>query len=324
MLVELAADDTPLGRARLHYFLLNKGPWSRLDHNEPFVAGAPPKPPQAQLLSGRRHQGRGRGVDRRRCRRRARRAPPGSSPPSGAAPTARFTAVPYSLEYQGELARVAALLREAAALTTQPTLKAYLETRAAALLSNDYYESDVAWMELDASIEPTIGPVRGLRGRVVQLQGGVRGVHRRARRRRDAEAGALRRRAAGDREQPADRSEVPQPEARARWRRSASSTRVFSSGDGNRGVQTAAYNLPNDERVVTEKGSKRVMLKNNQEAKFRMVLQPIAKVALPAADAGQRRLRRLLHAHPDARADARPRPAEHHRGRPRPAPCARS
>ena len=70
----------------------------------------------------------------------------------------RLQAVPYSLEYQGELARVAALLREAAALTTQPTLKAYLETRAAALSSNDYYASDIAWMELDASIEPTIGP----------------------------------------------------------------------------------------------------------------------------------------------------------------------
>ena len=55
---------------------------------------------------------------------------------------------------------------------------------------------------------------------------------------------------------------------------------VFSSGDGNRGVQTAAYNLPNDERVITEKGSKRVMLKNNQEAKFKTVLQPISKVAL--------------------------------------------
>jgi len=59
---------------------------------------------------------------------------------------------------------------------------------------------------------------------------------------------------------------------------------VFSAGDGNRGVQTAAYNLPNDERVVNEKGSKRVMLKNNQEAKFSKVLVPIAAVALPPAD----------------------------------------
>jgi hypothetical protein len=59
---------------------------------------------------------------------------------------------------------------------------------------------------------------------------------------------------------------------------------VFTAGDANRGVQTAAFNLPNDERVIKEKGSKRVMLKNVQEAKFKMVLTPISKVALPASD----------------------------------------
>ena len=59
---------------------------------------------------------------------------------------------------------------------------------------------------------------------------------------------------------------------------------VFAAGDGNRGVQTAAFNLPNDERVIHEKGSKRVMLKNVQDAKFTMVLLPIAKIALPSAD----------------------------------------
>src|SRR5262249_51448070 len=59
---------------------------------------------------------------------------------------------------------------------------------------------------------------------------------------------------------------------------------VFCAGDGNRGVQTAAYNLPNDERVIREKGAKRVMLKNMQDAKFNKVLLPISKIALPAAD----------------------------------------
>ena len=66
--------------------------------------------------------------------------------------------MPYTVEYQGELALAAALLREAAELTAQPTLKTFLTSRADAFLSNDYYASDVAWMELDASIEPTIGP----------------------------------------------------------------------------------------------------------------------------------------------------------------------
>src|SRR4029078_7095626 len=70
---------------------------------------------------------------------------------------------------------------------------------------------------------------------------------------------------------------------------------VFAAGDGNRGVQTAAYNLPNDERVVREKGTKRVMLKNMQDAKFRMVLLPISKVALPAADQAQVSFAALFH-----------------------------
>ncbi len=59
---------------------------------------------------------------------------------------------------------------------------------------------------------------------------------------------------------------------------------IFAAGDGNRGVQTAAFNLPNDERVVKEKGTKRVMLKNVQDAKFKLVLLPISKIALPPAD----------------------------------------
>jgi hypothetical protein len=59
---------------------------------------------------------------------------------------------------------------------------------------------------------------------------------------------------------------------------------VFAAGDANRGVQTAAFNLPNDERVVREKGSKRVMLKNVQDAKFAKTLVPISKVVLAPAD----------------------------------------
>src|SRR5205085_6013092 len=69
-----------------------------------------------------------------------------------------FVAIPYSVEYQGELARAADLLNEAAQLTGDATLKKFLTARADAFLSNDYYASDVAWMELDSAIEPTIGP----------------------------------------------------------------------------------------------------------------------------------------------------------------------
>ncbi len=212
MLTELAADQTPLGRARLHYFLLNKGPWSRLDDHEPFVDGAPAKPPQANFYPA--------GATKAEVEAWIN----GLSPAEKARATGffttirrgadgRFVAVPYSLEYQNELAHVAALLREAAALTAQPTLKKYLETRAAALLSNDYYESDVAWMELEATIEPTIGPYEVYEDEWFNYKAAFEAFLARARRRRDAEAGPLRRRAAEHRGQPAHRPEVPQPEA---------------------------------------------------------------------------------------------------------------
>src|SRR5207302_5509678 len=69
-----------------------------------------------------------------------------------------YSAVPYNVAYAEEVTRAATLLREAAALTAEPTLKNFLTRRAAAFLSNDYYDSDVAWMELKGAVEPTIGP----------------------------------------------------------------------------------------------------------------------------------------------------------------------
>jgi hypothetical protein len=282
MLLALVQDGSELGRARLHYFLLNKGPWSRLDHNEAFIPGAPPKPPQASFY------------------------PPDSTkeeveawtkalPPADRAratgffttirrgPDGRFIAVPYSLEYQAELGRVATLLREAAASTMQPTLKKFLEARADALLTNDYYDSDVAWMELDASIEPTIGPYEVYEDEWFNYKAAFEAF---ITLRDDTETAKLAR--FGSELQDIENNLPIDPKYRNPKLGTMAPIRVvntvFSSGDANRGVQTAAFNLPNDERVIAEKGSKRVMLKNNQEAKFRMVLQPIATVALSPAD----------------------------------------
>ena len=284
LLLQLSQDHSPLGRARLHLFLINKSPWSNLDHDAPFIPGVPPRPDAANFY------------------------PPGASKEeiekwqsslSGAqrdAASGFFTVirrtstgyaiVDYSMEYQPELAEAARLLREAAALTRQPTLKRFLETRAAAFLSNDYYESDVAWMELDATIEPTLGPYEvytdnwfnqkaafeayiALRdeketGRLAKLSSQLQGIE-------DALPIA-----------PGLRN--PKLGALAPIRVVNS---IFSSGDGNHGVQTAAYNLPNDERIVRERGAKRVMLKNVQEAKFKKTLLPIAQVALSANDRGR-------------------------------------
>jgi hypothetical protein len=282
LLMDLVREQTPLGRARLHYFLINKGPWSRLDHNEAFVSGMPAKPAQGNFYpAGATKEEVEAWMNGLSASERARAT--GFFTTIRRGPDGKFIAVPYSLEYQGELARVNGLLREAAALTSQPTLKSYLEKRAAALLSNDYYESDIAWMELDASIEPTIGPYETYEDEWFNYKAAFEAF---ITLRDDVETQKLAR--FGSELQDIENNLPIDPKYRNPKLGAMAPIRVvntvFSSGDANRGVQTAAYNLPNDERVITQKGSKRVMLKNNQEAKFKTVLQPISMVALAADD----------------------------------------
>lgn len=282
-LFDLLGDDTALGKARLHYFLINKGPWSRLDHNEVFVDGAVPAKPAA----GNFYPAGATKVEVEQWL--ASLSPAEKTRATGFFTTIRrgatgqFVAVPYSQEYQGALALAAEHLRAAAHATSQPTLKAFLKARAAAFISNDYYESDVRWMELDASIEPTIGPYEVYEDEWFNYKAAFEAF---ITVKDQTESDKLQKFAGAlqdiENHLPIDPA-LRNPKLGALAPIVVVNT-VFSSGDANRGVQTAAFNLPNDERVIREKGSKRVMLKNNQEAKFEKVLLPIAKVALAAAD----------------------------------------
>ena len=239
------AEAFELPAARLHYFLINKGPWSRLDHNRVFIPGVPAKPEAANFYPAGATKDEVAEVARLAERRRqgARDRLLHDDPPRRR--RAASSPCPTAIEYQGELALAAALLRDAAALTQrQPTLKNFLTARADAFLSNDYYASDVAWMELDAVDRADHRPVRGLRGRVVQLQGGVRGVHHGARRRGDEQAaGVLRRTCRRSRTRcRSTRSTATRRSARSRPIRVVNV--VFTAGDGesrrpDRGVQPA-------------------------------------------------------------------------------------
>ncbi|MEO7274113.1 MAG: hypothetical protein ABIX28_20560 [Vicinamibacterales bacterium] len=275
-----AGPDRTAAEARLHYFLINKGPWSRLDHNQPFVPGVPAKPEAANFYPA--------GATKAEVEKwlngltgDAKAAATGFFTTIRRTPQG-FTAVPYSVEYQGELARAASLLREAAGSTAEPTLKAFLTARADAFLSNDYYASDVAWMELDAAVEPTIGPYEVYEDEWFNAKAAFEAF---ITVRDDAESKKLQ--AYSAHLQALENALPIDPRYRNAALGALAPIRVvnvvFAAGDGNRGVQTAAYNLPNDERVVREKGTKRVMLKNMQDAKFQLVLLPIAKVALPPA-----------------------------------------
>jgi hypothetical protein len=280
---KLQADKTAVGRQRLHYFYINDGPWSRLDDKEPFIEGVPKEKPvgasyypeditkdefnswlqelsdaDKQKATGFFHLIR-RGPDR------------------------KLTIVPYSVAYKEHLAPAAALLREAAALTTNATLKNFLNKRADAFGSDDYYESDVAWMDLDSPIDVTIGPYETYEDELFSYKAAFESY---VTLRDDAETAKLAK--FSGHLQELENNLPIDPRYRNPKLGAASPIRVvnevFASGEGNSGVQTAAFNLPNDERVVKEKGSKRVMLKNVQDAKFNKTLIPISKVVLDPAE----------------------------------------
>jgi hypothetical protein len=151
------------------------------------------------------------------------------------------------------------------------------------LLTNDYYDSDVAWMDLDASIEPTIGPYEVYEDEWFNYKAAFEAF---ITVRNDAETQQLAR--LSNELQDIENHLPVDPAFRNPKLGATAPIRVvnvvFTAGDANHGVQTAAFNLPNDERVIREKGSKRVLLKNVQEAKFSKVLLPISKIALAAAD----------------------------------------
>jgi len=281
LLMQLARDESPAGRARLHYFLINKGPWSRLDHNASFIPGVPPKPAGASYypetaskadlerwIQSLPEQDRARATGFFTVVRRA---------------GGGFTLVPYNIEYQGELARAAALLRDAAQIATEPTLKNFLTKRADAFLSNDYYDSDVAWMELKGVIEPTIGPYEVYEDELFNYKAGFEAY---VTVQDEAETAKLQK-FAGELQDIENNLPIEPKYRNPKLGALAPIVvvnEIYAAGDGNRAVQTAAFNLPNDERVVREKGAKRVMLKNVQDAKFARTLQPISKIVLGAAD----------------------------------------
>jgi hypothetical protein len=279
----LTKDASPLGKARLHYFELNKGPWSDLDDHHAFLPDVPPKKPiganfypedmsrdefetwAAKLPKDQQEQARGFFTVIRRAADR------------------KLQIVPYDQAYAADLHHAATLLDQAAALTPNASLRKFLTLRATAFRSNDYYESDIAWMELDAPIDITIGPYETYND---ELFGYKAAFEAYVTLRDDRETAKLK--TFADHIQEIENNLPEDPKYRNPKLGGLAPIRVvnevLSAGDGAHGVRTAAFNLPNDERIVRAMGSKRVMLKNVQQAKFSTILEPIAKRVLSPAD----------------------------------------
>lgn len=298
---KLKKDVTPLGKARLDYFWINKSPWSALDGNKAFMAGVPPeKLPGANFypedmtkdefeawvktLSPADQKaaiGFFTTVVREPMTDKSEHEK-GSAPVrmlGGPAKKGGLKLVPFSEAYKADLERCEGLLREAASLTDNASLKKFLILRAEAFSSNDYYESDVAWMDLDAPIDVTIGPYETYNDEIFGYKASYESY---INLRDDKESTKL---AAFSKVLQQIENNLPIDAQYRNPKLGAAApirvvNQVISGGDGNHGVQTAAYNLPNDERVVAEKGAKRVMLKNVQQAKFEKTLIPISKRVL--------------------------------------------
>ena len=265
--------------AARQYFAINFGPWDRLAERQPFIGDKPhplgaghyPEDMTKQEFEDwlAKHPGdketfTSTVTEIRRGKDRG------------------LVAVPYSREYAAWLEPAAKLLREAAALTSNASLKQFLGLRAAAFESDDYYASDVAWMDLDAPVEATIGPYETYEDELLGYKAAFEAF---VTVNLPKESAALVR----YKEQlPWLERNLPIPDEHKNLHRGTESPirvvdTVYTSGETRAGVQTSAFNLPNDERVREAKGSKKVLLHNTMRAKYDRILVPIAGRVLDPA-----------------------------------------
>ena len=245
-LAKLEKDTTALGKARLHYFHIQKSPWSELDGHAAFLPGVPPKklaganfyPPdmtKEEFESWvKKLPGKANG-SRRRASSRSSAARLRETPAHGAIQRG----VPA-----GPGARGGAAARDAAAATENETLKRFLTLRADAFLSNDYYASDLAWMDLDAPLDVTIGPYETYNDEIFGYKAAFEAYVNLRDEQETAKLKFFADALAGDREQPAHRAAItaiPKLGALAPIR---VVNEIFAAGDGesrsaDRGVQPA-------------------------------------------------------------------------------------
>ncbi len=279
------AEKSPDHRLGLRYFDLMMGRWDRLLDDEPFISpfgsgGA--KPPGAGFYPS--------DMTREEFEKWIAAHPEDQENFQNLYTVIRrtegkLTAVPYSEEYRATLESAAGKLREAADLAANASLKSFLLQRANAFLSNNYHDSDVAWVEMDSPVEVVIGPYEvyedGIFNAKASFEAFITAVDR-------PESEKLK---VYIRHLPAMEKSLPIPEEHKNLKRGTGSTikvvqEIFTAGDARRGVQTSAFNLPNDEMIRQSKGSKNILLKNVMQAKFRQSGEPIARRVLdPSQDA---------------------------------------
>jgi hypothetical protein len=254
------------------FLKINYGPWERLNNNKPFIEGFGAKPAGSNFYP-------------------ADISKDEFEVWNDETKTSQYTlikrgedgvlkSIPFHIAFEKQVKQAADLLMKAAVLAEDAGLKNYLEKRAQALLTDDYYESDVAWMEMkNNTIEFIIGPIENYEDQLF----GYKAAHESFILIKDKNwseklvkyAALL----------PGLQKALPcEPEYKNETPGMDSDMNVYDAiyyaGDCNAGSKTIAINLPNDERVRNTKGSRKLQLKNSMQAKFDKILIPISELLI--------------------------------------------
>ncbi|MBA2293136.1 MAG: Zn-dependent hydrolase [Gemmatimonadales bacterium] len=271
----LAAVSDP----KLRQFVdINYGPWDRLNGEAPFIDGTPVLPPGKNFYP---HD-----ITKEEFEAAAAAAPDGGESLRSLytlvqRDSARgLVTVPYHVAYRAQSERAAGKLREAAAIAEDPGLKKYLTLRADALLNDDYPASDIAWLDMkNNGLDVVIGPIETYDDQLF----GYKAAHEAFVLIKDREWSARLAKYAAM--LPGLQRDLPvEPQFKREKPGTDSDLNaydvVYYAGQSNSGSKTIAINLPNDEAVQLQKGTRRLQLKNAMRAKFDRILVPIANVLI--------------------------------------------
>ncbi|NMM48342.1 dipeptidyl-peptidase 3 family protein [Marinigracilibium pacificum] len=258
-----------LNDAEKAFAKINYGPWERLNDDKPFVEGVGPKPAGAQFYPTDMTKEEFEQWDEPNKKDQysfVRRNEDGG-----------LYLEPYHVAFKEEVTKAADLLRQAAELCEEEGLKKYLTLRADALLSDDYLASDMAWMDMkNNTIDVVIGPIENYEDKLYNYRSAHEAYvlikDKTWSERLEKFASFL----------PELQQGLPVADAYKKEMPGTSSQLnaydvIYYAGDCNSGSKTIAINLPNDERVQLEKGSRRLQLKNAMQAKFDKILVPISE-----------------------------------------------
>jgi len=264
--------DSAKDEATKKFVEINYGPWERLNDNKPFIPSFGAKPLGANFYP----------VDMDTTEFSAFDAPDKTSLYTMIRrdENGKLKSIPYSEFFKEQYTRVAELLKKASELAEDEGLRDYLSLRADDFLKNDFYASDIAWMDMkNNGIDIVIGPIENYEDALY----GYKAAHESYILIKDKEwSQKLEKYAAL---LPALQADLP-VEAKYKAEKPGSDSQlnaydvVYYAGDCNAGSKTIAINLPNDEKVQMAKGSRRLQLKNAMQAKFDKILLPISDVII--------------------------------------------